>query len=130
MISLATNDPKQTKSNSGTERGTREAVKAASSTPTPEVRTEDFPTNGEQGGKFYFEKVISGIGEVPEQVHADNAHEVIRMAEAAGWLATGDVFPAEQRSLGDRWQIFYAVPVHPNGEGNQATSTEDQKNGA
>jgi hypothetical protein len=116
MISLT--DSKKT---SSTERATRKAT--ASADPIPKQRTEPLPTNGELDGEFYFEKVISGSGEVPEAVHQDSYHEVVRMAEAAGWLATGDVYVAEQRSLGDRWSIYYAVPVRPNGD-QQATPAE------
>lgn len=113
-----------------TERATKGAVSVSQEgQPVPKQRTEPLPTNGELDGEFYFEKGIGGSGEIPDAVHEDNHHEVVRMAEAAGWLATGDVYVAEQRSLGDRWSVFYAVPVRPNGEGNQATPAEDQKQG-
>lgn len=112
-------------SKTSTERATERATKAA----VPKQRTEPLPTNGELDGEFYFQKVIAGSGEIPQPVHEDSYHEVVRMAEAAGWLADGDVYVAEQRSQGDRWEVFYAVPVRPNGEGNQATPADDQDQG-
>jgi hypothetical protein len=124
MISL-TDDYAHQADGTSTERATKAAAQSVSheGEAVPKQRAESLPTNGELDGEFYFEKVISGSGEIPEAVHQDSYNEVIRMAEAAGWLTTGDVYVAEQRSLGDRWSVFYAVPVRPNGE---ATPTEDQ----
>lgn len=128
MISLTDNKPK--KDDTSTAKATKKAVQAV----VPKQRTEPFPTNGELGGEFYFEKVISGSAEIPLSVHEDSYHEVIRMAEASGWLVTDDVYVAEVRNMGDRWEVFYAVPVTPNGEGNQPTvegdkSTDETKTG-
>lgn len=92
--------------------------------PKPRVRNEPLPELGELDGEFYFLKRIAGEGEVPESTHEDSKPEVVRMAENNGYIATGDVRVAEQRSLGDAWDVYYAVPVRVN-EG--PTTPEDQK---
>lgn len=92
--------------------------------PKPKVRNEPLPELGELDGEFYFLKRIAGEGEVPESTHKDSKPEVVRMAENNGYIATGDVRVAEQRSLGDAWDVYYAVPVRVN-EG--PTTPEDQK---
>lgn len=94
----------------------------------PKVRDGELPElgelDGEFDGEFYFLKRIAGGGEVPESTHRDSVPEVVKMAENNGYIVTGDVLVAEQRSLGDAWDVYYSVPVRVN-EG--PTTSEDQK---
>lgn len=97
-----------------TQRATEAATADPAQQSAPEPQRSELPTLGEHNGEFYFCKVINGEGEIPESTHQDSYAEVVRMAENNGYLATGDVRVAEARNQGDRWDVYYAVPVRVN----------------
>jgi hypothetical protein len=98
---------------SSTARATAKAI------PEPrkvDVAGDDIPTNGEHNGTFYFLKSLTGDGEIPDSVHEDNKHEVIRMALNQGWRADEDTFRVHQaaRTESGGWNVYYAVDVVRN----------------
>lgn len=98
-----------------TERATRAAV-----APTFKDAPE-YPTLGEQDGRFYLRKTMDGHGDIPDQTHADNIEEVKVVARNSGFEVIEDpsqphgtaatVDKAERTE--DGWVAFYSVPVKP-----------------
>jgi hypothetical protein len=105
---------------SSTARATAAAIpEQGRDTPKPrkvDVAGDDIPTNGEHNGAFYFLKSLTGDGEIPDSVHEDNKHEVIRMALNQGWRADEDTFRVHQaaRTESGGWNVYYAVDVVRN----------------
>lgn len=108
-----------------TQRATEAAAADSGDQTAPEPQRDDLPTLGERDGEFYLCKVINGSGEIPDSVHKDSYPEVVKTAENNGYLTTGNVRVAEARNQGDRWDVYYAVPVRPNGGQQQADDTRD-----
>lgn len=109
------NDPFQYQ---GTESATQAAAGTSQDKPhdisEAQVRAADheFPDHGEQDGRFYVTKRVDGDGELTEQLHEDNFHEVRLQATNAGYTVGDNEHLVDQASKHDGyWEVTYSVPV-------------------